>query len=99
MSEPMVKFFNRFEKGSLEGVAAAGFDTRLSWPRWLSGSAATGIAAKLRQSGAKVIEPEASFVVAGKYPLLQPGELMRATAWAGALAAKVESRAPAKAIR
>ena len=99
MTQAMVEFFDRFGKGELEGIAAAGFDTRLAWPRWLSGSAATGITARLRQAGARVIGPEASFTVAGKYPVLQPGELERATAWAAMLAAQVESRAPAEAIR
>lgn len=98
MTQPVVEFFDQFGKGELEGIAAAGFDTRLGWPRWLSGSAATGIVARLRQAGAKVIDPEGSFVVAGKYPVLEPGELERATAWAAALAAQVETRVPAEAI-
>jgi len=99
MTQPMVEFFDRFGKRELEGIAAAGFDTRLGWPRWLSGSAANGITARLRQAGARVIGPEASFTVAGKYPVLEPGELARATAWAATLAAQVESRAPVEAIR
>lgn len=98
MTQPVVEFFDQFGKGELEGIAAAGFDTRLGWPRWLSGSAATGIVARLRQAGAKVIDPEGSFVVAGKYPVLEPGELERATAWAAALATQVETRVPAEAI-
>jgi flavodoxin len=99
MTPPMVEFFGKFGKGALEGVAAAGFDTRLRWPRWLSGSAAAGITARLRQAGAKVIDPGGSFVVAGKYPVLENGELERATEWAATLAGKVESRVPAGAIR
>ena len=99
MTQAMVEFFNQFGKGELEGIAAAGFDTRLGWPRWLSGSAATGITARLRQAGATVIGPEGTFIVAGKHPVLEPGELERATAWAATLAAQVESRAPAEAIR
>lgn len=99
MTEPLAKFFDQFGKGELEGVAAAGFDTRVGWPRWLSGSAASGIAARLRQTGADVIDPEGSFIVAGKYPVLEPGELKRATEWAATLATKVESRVPAGATR
>ncbi len=99
MTPPMVKFFDQLGNGELEGVAAAAFDTRLRWPRWLSGSAATGILARLRQAGAKVIDPEASFVVAGKYPVLEHGELERAALWASSLAGKVESRVPAGAVR
>jgi flavodoxin len=99
MTQPIVEFFDQFGKGELEGIAAAGFDTRLSWPRWLSGSAGAGITAKLRNAGARVIDPGASFVVAGKYPALEPGEIERATAWACLLAGKVESRVPAETIR
>jgi len=99
MTQPMMKFFDQFGKGDLEGISAAGFDTRLRWPRWLSGSAGVGITARLREAGAKVIDPGASFVVAGKYPVLERGELERATAWAASLAAMVESRVPAGAIR
>jgi flavodoxin len=99
MTLPMAEFFDRLGNGDLEGMSAAAFDTRLRWPRWLSGSAATGISARLRKAGAKVIEPEASFVVAGKYPVLEFGELERATAWASSLAGKVESRIPAGAVR
>jgi flavodoxin len=99
MTQTMVEFFDQFERGELEGIAAAGFDTRVGWPRWLSASAATGITARLRQAGAKVIVPEGSFIVAGKYPVLEPGELERATAWTATLAAQVESRVPAEAIR
>jgi flavodoxin len=95
MTPPMVKFFDQFGERDLEGIAAAGFDTRVRWPRWLSGSAGAGITARLRPAGAEVIDPEASFVVAGKFPMLEPGELERAIEWAAALAVKVESRVPA----
>jgi flavodoxin len=98
MTEPIAKFFDGIASGALEGVPAAGFDTRLRWPRWLSGSAGAGITARLRQAGAKIIAPEASFVVAGKYPALLPGELARATAWAASLADKVETRVPAEIV-
>jgi flavodoxin len=99
MTQPMVTFFDQFGNSDLEGIAAAGFDTRLTWPRWLSGSAGAGITVRLRKAGANVIDPGASFVVAGKYPVLEAGELERATAWACSLAGKVESRAPAEAVR
>ncbi len=94
MTEPIAKFFDQLGRGQLEGISAAGFDTRLRWPRWLSGSAGAGITARLRGAGATVIDPGASFVVAGKYPVLEAGELERATTWAASLAAKVDSRVP-----
>lgn len=80
----------------MTGTPAAGFDTRLRWPLWLSGSAGAGITTRLRQLGAQVIAPEMSFFVAGNYPVLHPGELERATEWAAALADKVEARVPAE---
>lgn len=99
MSVPVAEFFQQIAPGALAGKAAAGFDTRLGWPMWLSGTAAAGIAAKLREAGARVIAPEASFLVAGKYPELRSGELERAAAWASALAGKVEALVPAGSAR
>jgi flavodoxin len=98
MTEPIARFFDRIDRGALKGTPAAGFDTRLRWPLWLSGSAGAGITARLRQSGAQVIAPELSFFVAGKYPALEPGELERATAWGASLADKVEARVPAEVV-
>ncbi len=65
----------------LAGTRFATFDTRLRWPKWLSGSAAGVIAAGLRRAGAaQVVNPE-SFIVSTK-PELLPGELERARRWA-----------------
>lgn len=96
MSEPVARFFDRVAQGALSGKAAAGFETRLRWPLWLSGSAGAGITARLHKSGARVISPEASFLVirggatGGKLPVLMPGELERAKAWGASLAEKAE---------
>jgi flavodoxin len=80
----------------VEGMAAAAFDTRLRWPHWLSGSAAEVIDERLRKAGARmVVEPE-SFIVSMK-PLLEPGELERAGAWALAVAAAARLLKPAPA--
>jgi menaquinone-dependent protoporphyrinogen IX oxidase len=92
VTEPVAQFFDRVGRDQLVGVAAAAFDTRLRWPEWLSGSAAAGIAQRLHQARAKLIAPEASFFVSGKLPVLEPGEVERAAAWAASLAAKVESK-------
>jgi flavodoxin len=94
VSEPVAQFFDRVGKGEMVGKAAAAFDTRLRWPEWLSGSAAAGIVRRLRESRADVIAPETSFFVSGNLPVLEPGELERAAAWAASLAAKVESKKP-----
>src|SRR5689334_9601161 len=58
---PMARWLDSIGSEGLRGVSAAAFDTRLRWPRWLSGSAAADIAGRLRQSSARVIEPEGSF--------------------------------------
>jgi flavodoxin len=81
--------------GALAGTVAATFDTRLKWPRLLSGSAADDIAEQLRGLGARVIAEE-SFLVSRK-PELLPGELARAEAWAETLPGLVGSHRPAVA--
>jgi flavodoxin len=76
--------------GTLAGVTAAAFDTRLDWPAFLAGSAAKGIAAALRQKGAQVVAPPESFLGSGtKEFRLRDGELERASAWAAKIAAQV----------
>lgn len=67
------------------GRAAAAFDTRLDWPRLLSGSAADQIANRLAALGAKVMGTPGSFLVT-MAPELEPGELERAEEWAERLA-------------
>lgn len=92
VTEPVAQFFDRVGKDQLVGVAAAAFDTRLRWPEWLSGSAAAGIAQRLHQARANLVSPEISFFVGGKLPVLEPGEVERAAAWAASLAARVEAK-------
>jgi flavodoxin len=67
------------------GRATAAFDTRLDWPRLLSGSAADQIANRLAALGAKVMSTPGSFLVT-MAPELEPGELERAGEWAEHLA-------------
>jgi hypothetical protein len=75
----------------LRGVTGAAFDTRVAWPRWLSGSASHAIARRLTRLGARVIAPEGSFTVTRQSPALLPDELGRARAWAAALVKAAES--------
>lgn len=70
------------------GRAAAAFDTRLDWPRLLSGSAADQIANRLGSLGLKVIGTPGSFLVS-MTPELEDGELERAAEWAENLAQAV----------
>ena len=68
------------------GRPAASFDTRIGKPKFLTGSAAKGIAHRLEQHGYRVVGSE-SFTVAGTAGPLQAGEAERASAWARGLIA------------
>lgn len=86
MTPPVRQFFEGLQPGGLKGVAAAAFDTRLDWPRWMSGSAGAGIAHRMEKLGADLVVQQASFIVEGKDPVVKPGELERALAWGDTLA-------------
>ena len=105
LTEAMTRLFARLGPDTLSGVAAAAFDTRLRWPRWLSGSAGTGIAHKLRDAGARLIAPEESFFIKGAMGTggrdtaeLDAGELERAAAWAVSLGVRMQARELAPAF-
>lgn len=89
---PMIAYLDTLPAATLAGRLVAVFDTRLWWPRALSGSAATGIARRVAELGGEVIGSE-SFIVSMK-PLLQPGELVRAGAWAEGMAARAAALRP-----
>ena len=96
MTVPAAQFLDRLSSNALKGIAVGVFDTRLRWPRWLSGSAASGISEKLRRAGAQIVVPPESFFIKGlagtggrSNPELDDGELERAKAWASALGASV----------
>lgn len=86
-------------EGSLRGwlerlpagqAAAAAFDTRLDKPKWLTGSAATKIAQRLRHKGYPVVGTESFLVQGGGGPLAE-GERERAAAWGRMLATTVQA--------
>lgn len=91
MTEAVTQFFGRLQPDALEGIAGAAFDTRVTWPRMLSGSAADGIVERLKKAGARVVVPPESFMVSMK-PKLQDGELERVPQWAATVAEAVEGR-------
>jgi flavodoxin len=102
MTEAITGLFARLGPDALSGIPAAAFDTRLRWPHWLSGSAAAGIAHRLRAAEANVIAPEESFFIKGVMGTggrntaeLDAGELERAAAWAVSLAERMEAKSPA----
>jgi hypothetical protein len=66
-------------------VRAAAFDTRIDKPAALTGSAAHGIARRLRHHGYEVIDTQSFLVTEAEGPL-EDGELDRARAWGTSLA-------------
>ena len=88
MTPDMRSYLDRLDEASVRARPVAAFDTRINWPRLLSGSAASGISKHLETAGARVIQPEGSFIV-NTEPALLDGELERARAWAESLAASV----------
>ncbi len=85
VTPPMTAYLDRIDSASISGRQMAAFDTRLAWPRMLSGSAAEGIAKWLSAHGASLVASPESFIVSTK-PALQPAELDHATRWARAIA-------------
>ena len=85
MTPEIRSFLDRIDTESIRGRTVAAFDTRLDWPRLLSGSAADSIARELTDKGARVIPAHGSFIVSME-PALEPGELERAREWAIAVA-------------
>jgi flavodoxin len=87
MTEPMTEYLDRL--GGVSTQLVATFDTRMRWPRFVSGSAAQGIAGRLRVAGANDVAEPMSFFVHGTDPTLEPGELERAELWGASLVEKL----------
>jgi hypothetical protein len=68
-----------------EGRPAAAFDTRIDRSPVLTGSAARGIAKRLRRRGYELVTEPASFFVEDTEGPLADGELERARAWGESL--------------
>jgi Flavodoxin domain len=75
------------------GPRVAAFDTRADKPVLLVGSAARGIAKRLRHRGYRLVAEPESFFVAGTPGPLEAGELERAAEWGRAIANEVMSPA------
>jgi len=75
------------------GPRVAAFDTRADKPVWLVGSAARGIARRLREHGYMLAVGPESFCVQGTPGPLEAGELERAAEWGKKLANEVMSPA------
>lgn len=89
MTPAMVEFLDRLPDEALRGRTVAAFDTRVDWPRWLSGSAAEGIRRRVERMGARTPVPSESFIVSMK-PEIRPDELERARTWGASLAGRAE---------
>ena len=76
------------------GRPAAAFATRLGSPRLVTGSAASGIARRLRRRGWKAATP-ATFIVTGTAGPLAEGESAQAVAWGDELGAALAAARPA----
>jgi len=85
VSKAMAGWMGSLASMAFSGRRVAVFDTRLGWPRFLSGSAADEMARRVEALGGELVAPPQSFIVSMK-PALEPGELERATAWAADLA-------------
>lgn len=93
MTRPMSRMLERVRSECWDGRLVAAFDTRLSWPRILSGSAAVDIVKRLAPAGARPVVDAESFIVNMK-PQLEPGERERAASWALDVADAAEARLP-----
>jgi hypothetical protein len=71
------------------GRSATSFSTRLDKPRFVTGSAAGGIARRLKRRGWTIIERPMSFVVNGTEGPLGERELDKARTWGDELGARV----------
>jgi hypothetical protein len=82
------------ELGTVEHVLAAAFDTRIDKPAVITGSAAKGIAKRLKRHGYELVaEPESFLVTTAPGAPLHEGELGRAREWGTALARAVRPAA------
>ena len=81
----LLDFLQRLPADAVRGTRAGAFETRLDWPKWLSGSAADTIGRRLAQLGAIDPVPTESFFVSFD-PDIRPTELDRARAWGAQLA-------------
>lgn len=77
----------------LEHLPVAVFDTRVHWPKLLSGSAAETIAKRLTRNGALLVDEPESFFVDGREGPLSDGELQRAADWGAFLASEMKTHA------
>lgn len=77
----MRAFLDGLPPSRLDHLRVAVFDTRMRWPKLLSGSAAEGMAKILTRYGATMVDGPESFFVEDKEGPLREGEADRAADW------------------
>ena len=87
----MQSFLENISPEPMRNQMLACFDTRFRKPRWMTGSAAEGIARKLRKMRVEPVVPPESFFVNGTQGPLESGEGERAAKWALMLREKYET--------
>ncbi|MDA0352388.1 MAG: flavodoxin domain-containing protein [Chloroflexi bacterium] len=94
------EWFDQLEKPP-HAVSAAGWDTRLTKPRFLRflDRASRGIEQRLRRRGLRIVVRAEHFYVTGTTGPLADGELDRARQWGTALASYVTTSEPARSER
>lgn len=90
-SPGMQSFLERLRPEHLSGLKAAAFDTRMRLPRFLRGSGAEVIAARLSELGVEPLLPPEGFLVKGREGPMRDGEEERAISWARMLHEKYEA--------
>lgn len=91
LSPALRTFLDDVPASVLVGRSVAAFDTRLTWPKVLAGSAAASAAKRLTKRGAElVVEPESFLVKSSEGPLVE-GEVERAVVWAAGLRNRMEA--------
>ncbi len=88
LSPALKAFLDGLPREAVRAIPTVTFDTRLTWPRFLSGSAAAACAKRLEKKGARLVVPPESFLVTASEGPLAEGELARAHTWAHEVRAK-----------
>jgi flavodoxin len=87
-----------FQRGDIQGLSTATFDTRYRGSTWVMGSAAREAAKHLRKAGASLVtEPESFFIGRGgplERQALESGEVERAEAWGRAVGTAARATQP-----
>jgi hypothetical protein len=90
-TEKMQEFLQGLAPGSLTGVRAAAFDTRVKL--FLHGDAAAKISQALQAAGATIVAKPQGFIVQGTEGPLAPGQTDKAGAWAAFIGAELRASA------